>query len=154
MKTSVPNIYAIGDVTGQIMLAHYAYAQAEVAAKNIMGQKAELDPSVVPSAIFTIPEISSVGIRDGSFPSVKFLFSANGKAQAMDEAEGFIKIYYEGDELKGFSAIGPHASDLVAEAALAIKNKIPLSKIEETIHVHPTLSEAFKGAVQMALKKA
>ncbi|MAG91827.1 dihydrolipoyl dehydrogenase [Candidatus Woesearchaeota archaeon] len=152
MQTSVPNIYAIGDVTCKIMLAHYAYAQAVIAAKNIMGQNAEFNDSTVPSAIFTIPEISSVGERNENLKSVTFPFAANGKARAMDEADGFVKIYYEDGYLKGFCAIGPHASDLVSEATLAIKNRIKLEDIKDTIHTHPTLSEAFSGAVEMALK--
>lgn len=153
MQTSIENIYAVGDVTNRIKLAHYAYAQAEVAAKNIMGYTAEFDENIVPSAIFTIPEISSVGVRNEKLCSSIFRFAANGKARAMGEADGFVKIYYENGYLKGFCAIGPHASDLVAEATLAIKNRIPLEKIKETIHIHPTLSEAFLGAVEMALKK-
>ena len=153
MQTSVENIYAIGDVTGQIMLAHHAYAQAEVAARNIMNQKAEFDETIVPSAIFTIPEISSVGIRNEKLKSAAFRFAANGMARALGEADGFVKIYYENGFLKGFSAIGPRASDLVSEAALAIKNNIPLQKIKDTIHVHPTLSEVFLGAVEMALRE-
>src|SRR3989338_1247587 len=152
MRTSVSNIYAIGDVTGKVQLAHYAYAQARAAAKNIMGQDEEFDESTIPSVIFTIPEISSVGECSSSFKSAAFNFAANGKARAMGEAEGFVKIFYDNGYLKGFCAIGPHVSDLVAEAALAIKNNISLSKIKDTIHAHPTLSESFVGAVEMALK--
>ena len=152
MQTSVKNIYAIGDVTDMIKLAHYAYAQAEVAAKNIMGETAEFDEAVVPSAIFTLPEISSVGVKDEKMMSAKFSFSANGKARAIDEPDGFVKIFYENGNLEGFCAIGPHASDLVSEAALAIKNKISLKEIKKTIHTHPTLSEAFLGAVEIALR--
>ncbi|MBI2654099.1 dihydrolipoyl dehydrogenase [Candidatus Woesearchaeota archaeon] len=152
MQTSVENIYAVGDVTDKIKLAHYAYAQAQVAAKNIMGYEAEFDEATVPSAIFTIPEISSVGVRNSELKSAKFGFAENGKARAMGEADGFVKIYYEDGYLRGFCAIGPHASDLVAEVALAIKNNIPLEKISGTIHAHPTLSEAFLGVVERALK--
>lgn len=152
MQTTIANIYAIGDVTNKIKLAHYAYAQAEIAAKNIMGNSVEFDETIVPSAIFTIPEISSVGARNERLSSSIFSFAANGKARAMGESDGFVKIYVENGYLKGFCAIGPHASDLVAEATLAIKNKIPLEKIKETIHVHPTLSEVFVGAVERAIK--
>lgn len=152
MQTSVENIYAVGDVTDKIKLAHYAYAQAEVAAKNIMGHAAELDENAVPSAIFTIPEISSVGARNAELSSSTFGFAKNGKARAMGQADGFVKIYYDKNCLKGFCAIGPHASDLIAEAALAIKNNISLENISMTIHPHPTLAEAFSGAVEKALK--
>lgn len=152
MQTSVANIYAIGDVTDKLKLAHYAYSQAETAAENIMGKDSRFDETVVPSTIFTIPEISSVGVRNSSLKSAIFLFAANGKARTMDKAEGFVKIYYEDGHLKGFCAIGPHASDIVSEAALAIKNDIPLEKIKGTIHSHLTLAEAFLGAVEKALK--
>lgn len=151
MQTSVENIYAVGDVTGQSKLAHYAYAQADVAARNIVGHNTEFDESVVPTAIFTIPEISSVGVRNAQIDSAVFRFAANGKARAMGEVDGFVKIYYENGYLKGFCSIGPHASDLVSEAALAIKNNISLKQIKETIHIHPALSEAFLGAVEIAL---
>lgn len=153
MQTSVKNIYAVGDVTDKIKLAHYAYAQAETAAKNIMEQDAEFDENAVPSAIFTIPEISSVGVRNSELKSASFAFAENGKARAMGQADGFVKIYYDKDALKGFCAIGAHASDLVAEACLAIKNNISLEKISDTIHTHPTLSEAFLGAVERAVKE-
>ena len=152
MQTSIENIYAVGDVTDKIKLAHYAYAQAEVAAKNIMGNSVEFDETIVPSAIFTIPEISSVGVRNVQLKSAIFRFAENGKARAMGQFDGFVKIYYEQNNLKGFCAIGPHASDLVSEVALAIKNNISLEKIRETIHVHPTLSEVFVGAVERAIK--
>ena len=152
MRTNVDNIYAIGDVTDQIKLAHYAHAQAEIASRNIMGIDSEFDGSVVPSAIFTLPEISSVGDYNSGLESAKFSFAANGKARSMGSAEGFVKIFYREGMLKGFCAIGPHATDLVSEAALAIKNNISLEKIKETIHAHPTLSEAFLGAVEAALK--
>lgn len=152
MRTNVENIYAIGDVTDQIKLAHYACAQAEIAARNIMGMGCEFDGSVVPSAIFTLPEISSVGVCSPELKSAKFPFAANGKARAMGAAEGFVKVFYEGGALRGFCAIGPHATDLVSEAALAIKNNISMEKIRDTIHAHPTLSEAFAGAIGIALK--
>ena len=152
MQTNVKNVYAIGDVTNKIKLAHYAYAQAEIAAKNIMGHNIEFNENVVPSAIITIPEISSVGGRNSKLKSATFAFAQNGKARAMGKADGFVKIYHEHGQLKGFCAIGAHASDLVSEATMAIKNKIPLVKIKETIHAHPTLSEVFLGAVEKALK--
>lgn len=153
METTVPGVYAIGDVTGQVMLAHYAYAQAEVCADVIMGKKRAFDAKVVPSVIFTLPEIASVGVRNSNLPFVSVPFAAVGKARAMDASEGFVKIYYQDGFLEGFCAIGPHASDLVAEATLAITHKISLACIASTIHVHPTLPEAFLMAVQKAVPK-
>ncbi|HLG25028.1 MAG TPA: dihydrolipoyl dehydrogenase [Candidatus Nanoarchaeia archaeon] len=147
MQTSVSNIYAVGDCTGKIMLAHYAYAQAEIAAHNIMGQNDELNEDTVPNVIFTIPEISSVGVRNSKLKSEIFRFAANGKARTLSEIDGFVKIYHENGLLMGFSCIGAGASELVASATLAIKHKIPLKEIKSTIIAHPTLSEAFKGAI-------
>ncbi|MBN1156016.1 dihydrolipoyl dehydrogenase [Candidatus Woesearchaeota archaeon] len=147
MKTSAENIYAIGDVTGIMPLAHVAYAQAETAAMNIMGREKMIDYGVVPSCIFTLPEIASVGQKEGDRTS-KAGFIANGKARTMNEKEGFIKLVSKEGFLTGAHIIGPHADDLIHEAALAIKNKISIGKIKETIHAHPTLSETFLEAVK------
>ncbi|MBT4352080.1 dihydrolipoyl dehydrogenase, partial [archaeon] len=132
MQTNVSSIYAVGDVTEGIKLAHYAYAQAEVAAHNIMGKKMVFDQTVVPSCIFTLPEIASVGVRNSKMKSVSFPFAANGKARSMNKPRGFVKIYYEKGYLKGFAAIGPHVSDMVSEATLAIKNNLKLEDIKNT----------------------
>ncbi len=151
MQTSVENIYAVGDVTGLTMLAHFASAQAEAAASTLMGKRKEFDGTIIPAAIFTLPEISSVGVRNSTLPSSIFRFAANGKARALGDIDGFVKIFHDGNYLKGFCAIGPWASELVAEPTLAIRNNLTLEDIHKTVHAHPTLSEAFLQAVDAAL---
>lgn len=168
MRTTADNIYAIGDVTNIIQLAHVASHQGIVAIKNIQGEDVEADYSTVPSAIFTSPEIASVGITErdakekgisvniGSFP-----FAANGKALTQGERRGFVKVITEEDTgiVIGGSIIGPHATDLIHEIAVAIKNKLTAEQVINTIHAHPTTSEAIheaflattpKGAIHFA----
>lgn len=158
MQTSIPNIYAIGDVTDKIQLAHVASHQGIIAVKNIMGESCDMDYSAVPSAIFTDPEIAAVGINEETARSHgidvevgKFPVSANGKALTMGEEEGFIKVVKEKStgKLIGAFMIGPHATDLIAELTLAIKNGIPAADIVETIHAHPTTAEVIHEAVSM-----
>jgi len=157
METSVPGIYAIGDVTGGILLAHTASTEGIVAARNIMGAEAEMDYSVVPAAIFTSPEIASVGLREHQakeqgidYTTGHFQFRVLGKAHAMGEISGMIKVIGEkgSDRLLGVHIIGPHASDLIHEAAVAIKAGLKVRDIAETIHAHPTLSEGLMEAAE------
>lgn len=157
METSVPGVYAIGDCNGGIMLAHWAAAEGAVAAQNICGKNTVIDKSVIPSCIFTTPEIATVGlnadrakekgieIKTGRFP-----FAANGKAHAVGEPEGSVTIVVDvkTDKVLGGQIIGPHASDLVHEIALAIKLGITAREIGNTIHAHPTLSEAVLEAAE------
>ncbi len=155
METSVPGIYAIGDVTNRILLAHVASHQGIVAVKNIMGQSVNMDYSAVPSAIFTAPEIATVGLdeitasRQGiNYETGRFPFSASGKVLTMGDITGFIKIIKEKDTGKviGGSIIGAHATDLIAELTLAIKNGLTAEDIAETIHAHPTTAEVIHEA--------
>lgn len=157
MRTSVENIYAIGDVTGGILLAHVASTGGIVAAKNACGKDARMDHACVPAAIFTSPEIGSVGLREhqaaekGVKVSVgRFQFRGLGKAHAMGEIAGFVKIVAdsETDMVLGAHIIGPHASDLVHECALAIKAGLKVKDIAGTIHAHPTLSEGIMEAAE------
>jgi dihydrolipoamide dehydrogenase len=157
MMTSADSVYAIGDVTGGILLAHMASTEGMVAAKNACGQDATMDYSTVPAAIFTSPEIASVGLREfeaeekgikintGHFP-----FRGLGKAHAMGEISGLIKIVAEQgtDRVLGAHIIGPHASDIIHEAALAMKAGLSVKDIAETIHAHPTLSEGLMEAAE------
>ncbi len=159
METNIPGIYAIGDVTDKILLAHVASHQGIVAAKNIMGQSCIMDYSAVPSAIFTDPEIATVGLdeteadRKGiKFEVGTFPFSANGKVLTMGDMTGFIKIIKEKDSGKviGGSIIGAHATDLIAELTLAVKNGLTAENIAETIHAHPTTAEVVHEAALSA----
>ncbi|WP_197051371.1 dihydrolipoyl dehydrogenase [Caloranaerobacter azorensis] len=155
METNIPGIYAIGDVTNKIQLAHVASHQGIIAVKNIMGETCEMDYECVPSAIFTDPEIAVVGInekiaeKEGIEIEVgKFPFVANGKALTLGESEGFIKIIKEKATGKviGGAIIGAHATDLIAEITLAIKNGLTAEQIVETIHAHPTTAEVIHEA--------
>lgn len=155
LQTSIPNIYAIGDVTNKIQLAHVASHQGIVAVNNILGKEMDMDYTVVPSAIFTNPEIAMVGIteKDAREQGIevevgKFPFAANGKALTLGESKGFVKIIKEKESRKviGGVIIGPHATDLIAEIALAIRNKLTAEQITETIHAHPTTAESIHEA--------
>ncbi|MDV3425848.1 MAG: dihydrolipoyl dehydrogenase [Bacillota bacterium] len=156
MQTNVENIYAIGDVTNIIQLAHVASRQGIVAAENIMGQDVLMDYSAVPSAIFTSPEIAAAGISEKEAKSKgvqvktgKFPYAANGKALTLGDSRGFIKVIKDVAEnrILGASIIGAHATDLIAELTLAINNNIPPDKIIDTIHAHPTTAEIIPEAV-------
>jgi dihydrolipoamide dehydrogenase len=157
METNVPGIYAVGDVTGGLLLAHMASKEGIVAAKNIMGIDATINYNVVPAAIFTSPEIASVGIREHQaaekgikYKTGHFQFRGLGKAHAMGEIAGFIKLIAEesSDKLIGAHIIGPHASDLIHEVALAMKAGLTVRDVADTIHAHPTLAEGVMEAAE------
>lgn len=165
--TSVKGIYAIGDVNGEAMLAHAASHQGIEVAELISGVKNKIDRSPVPGCIFVFPEVASVGITEDeaktkgiSYKTSKFMFGANGKAMTLGEGEGFVKVITtdiasdsSGNErILGVHIMGPHASDLIHEGALAIANNLTVDDIKHTIHAHPTLSEAFFEAA-MGIKK-
>lgn len=150
METSATGIYAIGDVTGQSMLAHVASVAGIVAAENAMGLNSVMDYSAIPSCIFTTPEMAMVGLTEQQaladqreFKVSKFNFAANGKAVSMGEADGLVKIIVcsTTEKVLGMHIIGPHASDLIMEGTLAIRNGLTVNAIAHTIHPHPTLSE-------------
>lgn len=154
LETSIPGIYAVGDVTGKTMLAHYAAYQGEVAVENALGGSRKADCTAIPACIFTQPEIASVGItekqlKDGNiaYEASRFPFAANGRAVAMDEAVGTAKMLCGSDKkVLGVQIVGPHASELIAEAALAITMGATAADIANTIHAHPTLSEVIHEA--------
>lgn len=157
METNIEGIYAIGDVTGGILLAHTASKQGIVAASNACGKEKRYDSSVVPAAIFTSPEIGSVGLREHqakdkgiNIKTGHFQFRALGKAHAMGEIAGMIKIVADADTDKviGVHIIGPHASDLVHEGALAIKAGLTVKEVADMIHAHPTLAEGLMEAAE------
>ncbi|MCL6088448.1 MAG: dihydrolipoyl dehydrogenase [Actinobacteria bacterium] len=151
LRTNIKNIYAIGDVIGGYQLAHVASAEGLAAIDNISGKNKEMKYNVVPLAIFTLPEIGTVGLGKkqaeekgykvcmGMFP-----FKNSGKAFVVQETEGFIKIFTDSatGEILGSTMIGPRASDLIHEVAVAMNGELPVDYIADTIHAHPTLSEA------------
>lgn len=157
METNISGIYAIGDVTGRVLLAHVASKGGIVSAINACEMEAFMDYSVIPAAIFTSPEIASVGLRE--FQAVEkgiktvtghFQFRALGKAHAMGEITGLIKLIAEeaSDRVLGGHIIGPHAADLIHEIALAIRAGLKIKDISDTIHAHPTLSEGVMEAAE------
>ena len=160
LETSVPGVYAIGDVTGpqRIMLAHMAVAEAHTAVHNILhpdNRKAQ-SYAVVPSAIFTAPEIGDVGLTEEqaqgrAVRTAVFQLRELGKAQAMGALAGLFKIVVEEDtgKLLGVHIAGAHASDIIAEAALALQKGCTARELFETIHAHPTLSEGVYEAAGM-----
>lgn len=137
-------IYVIGDANGRCMLAHAASAQARM----VMGRQVNMD--VIPSAVFTMPECASVGLTETraaeaglEFRAVKGMFRSNGKALAMGEPDGLVKLLLTPDgHILGCSIVGPHAADLIAEVALAMSAGLTATALTATIHAHPTLSEA------------
>ncbi len=151
LQTSIPNIYAIGDITGQYMLAHVASHQGITAVKNILGEATKMEYNAVPSCIFTQPEMASVGLTEkqakekyGDNINIgRFPFMASGKALTMGEKSGFVKIISEGryNQIIGVHIVGPNATELIAEAVLAIKLECTVEEMADTIHAHPTLSE-------------
>jgi dihydrolipoamide dehydrogenase len=157
METSISGIYAIGDVTGGMLLAHKSSREGIVAAGNVIGMEGVMDYDVVPSAIFTSPEIASVGLRehDAEAKGLRirtghFEFRALGKAHAMGEIAGFVKIIAEEqtDRIVGGHIIGPHASDLIHEIAVAMSTGRTVREVAGTIHAHPTLSEGIMEAAE------
>lgn len=156
LETNVPGIYAIGDVTNKVQLAHVASAQGIVLVDNLFGgKKDKMDYSAVPSCIFTSPEIASVGItqdqakEQGLAVNIgKFPFMASGKAVCIGETDGMVKFIAdkETDKILGVHIFGPHATDLIAEATLAVNMGITSEELAKTIHAHPTLAETLMEA--------
>ena len=157
METNIEGIYAVGDVVGGLMLAHLASKQGLAAAENATGGNASIRYDVVPAAIFTRPEIASVGLREHQvkeknikYKVGRFQFRALGKAHAMGEISGMFKIISEesNDKILGAHIIGPHASDLIHEIAVAMEGGLTVKDIAHTIHAHPTLSEGIMEAAE------
>jgi dihydrolipoamide dehydrogenase len=155
LETNVPGIYAIGDVTGQWLLAHFAMAQGEVAAENAVGHESYMDSRVVPRCVYTLPEVAAVGMTEKQAKDAghelkvgRFPFAANGKATILGERSGLVKIIAEAkyDEILGVHIFGPHATDLIGEAVVAMRLEGTASDIAQAIHPHPTLTEAMMEA--------
>ncbi|THE66116.1 dihydrolipoyl dehydrogenase [Salinadaptatus halalkaliphilus] len=162
-RSSVDHIFAVGDVAGEPLLAHAGTAEGQVAADVIAGEPAALDHRAMPSAVFTDPEIATVGMSDadareaGFDPLVgRFPFAASGRALTAGSADGFVRIVADEDSalVLGGQAVGPEASELIAEIGLAIEMGASLEDVAQTIHAHPTLSEASMEAAEHALGRA
>ena len=165
METNVPGVYAIGDVVGKAMLAHVASAQGKVAVENFMGRPRTIDYDVIPTGIFTLPEIGRVGLTEqqardrclaaGKDPQQsvrvgRFRYGGLGKAQATGDIQGLLKVIVdaESDRILGVHILGAHATDLIHEAALAMHLGATVSRVAEMIHAHPTLAEGLMEAME------
>ena len=156
-ETSVAGIYAIGDVTGKLQLAHVASAQAIVAAECAAGMSSAINYRCVPAAVFTNPEVGSVGLTEAEaqeagyeVKTASFQLQALGRAIAIGETAGFAKVVADArtGEVLGLHLVGPHASDVIAEGGLAIALEATVAELATTIHAHPTLPEAVMEAAR------
>jgi dihydrolipoamide dehydrogenase len=154
-KTNIPNIYAIGDIGGRIWLAHLASAMGLHAVDAICGKAGSFSYDIVPGCIFTSPEIGTVGLSEAEckeqnidYKLGKFPFAGLGKAMAINETVGFCKIIADAqtDQVLGVHIVGPHATDLIAEAATAMQLETTAKALGDTIHAHPTLGEIMMEA--------
>jgi dihydrolipoamide dehydrogenase len=162
-RTAVDHVHAVGDVAGEPMLAHAASAEGKIAAEVIAGEPSAVDYQAVPAAVFTDPEVGTVGMTEveadqaGFDPTIgEFPFRASGRALTTGHAEGFVRIVV--DEPSGFvlggQVVGPEASELIAELGLAIEMGATVEDIAATVHTHPTLAEAVMEAAENALGEA
>ena len=164
METGVPQVYAVGDVLGpsKVMLAHVATREGLIAAENLMGSRERMDYGVVPSVIFTTPEVANVGLTGTQAKeqgiqvrSDSVLFRNLGKSHVIGEIAGEAKIISDAEKGKilGVHMVGPQASDLIAEGALAVKLGCTVKELAETIHAHPTLAEVMMEVSFKALDR-
>jgi dihydrolipoamide dehydrogenase len=162
-RTNVATIFAIGDVTGKIQLAHYATAQGIAAAENAVSQKPRKHDTIVPNVIFTSPEVGTVGLSEAdakkqgrAVKTAKFRFAGLGKALAVGETTGFVKWIADAatNQLLGAAAVGPHATELISEATTAIRAELTVQELSRTIHAHPTFSEVWMESAHAMLGEA
>jgi len=154
-ETNVKGVYAIGDVNGKQMLAHAAEMQAVRAVNHIIGKQDAIDFSIMPAAIFTEPEAACVGPTEDqlkeqgiAYECKKSFWRANGKALAMNETEGMLKLFVNSDGLiLGCHAYGAHSSDIVQEVSVLMCKHTTIAELADMVHIHPTLSEILKNAV-------
>ena len=155
MQTTVENIYAIGDVTDGVMLAHKAEEEGVFVAEYLAGQKPHINYNLIPGVVYTWPEVATVGQTEEqlkkagiSFKKGSFPFKALGRARASNESAGLIKVlaHKDTDEILGVHMVGPRCADLISEAVLAMEYKASAEDIARTCHAHPTYSEAMKEA--------
>lgn len=155
LQTNIPNIYAIGDVNGKVMLAHTASHEGMVAVANICGEESEMDYEKIPSCIYINPEISAVGLTETAakekYDNVKvgrFPMMANGKSLIADATDGMVKVILEGEtgEILGVHIYADRATEMIGEASVAMTNELTAEELIHTIHAHPTVSEAIGEA--------
>lgn len=158
LKTSDPNIYAIGDIVGEPMLAHKASHEGRVAVESIAGHKVAFEPKAIPAVVFTDPEIAWAGMTENQakqkgikYEVAKFPWAASGRATTLDRSDGVTKIIVEPytERILGVGICGPGAGELIAEGTLAIEMGANLTDLKLTIHPHPTLSETLMEAAEV-----
>lgn len=163
MQTNVPNIYAIGDAAGGVMLAHAASSEGILAVESIMGMKSNIDFNTIPYCVYTKPELAGVGLtedqaREKGYDVKLGLFpmSINGKAMIEDEQQGLVKYVTDNatGEVLGLHISGPSATELIVEGALALRLEATIDEITSTIHAHPTVAEALHEAAHAVHNKA
>jgi dihydrolipoamide dehydrogenase len=154
-ETNIKGVYAVGDCIGGMMLAHTATYQSFKVLDQILSIPNDTNFNLNPAAVFVFPEIASVGLTETeaklkyeTLETTKFLFRANGKALAMNESDGFVKVIISDEKIIGCHIIGPHASDLIHEATVLMHKNVPVKEFKDIIHAHPTISEAFSEAVR------
>jgi len=155
MRTSVAGVYAIGDVVGGMLLAHKASEEGVIAAENCMGRDSKMSYKSVPAAVYTTPEVATVGMNEEQLKEQgieykvgRFQFRANGKSLGIGEREGYVKFLADPKygEILGCHILGPHATDLIQEVVIAMDSEATIEVIGRAIHGHPTLSEVVKEA--------
>ncbi len=163
MQTTLPGIYAVGDVASRYLLAHVASAEGKVAAQNSLGKTATMDYQVIPWCVFTLPEIGRVGMTEKEATDEgykvqvgRFPYTANGMALGMRETDGFVKTVADTDsgDILGVHIVGAHASILIHEAAVAIRSGATVTDLADTVHAHPTLAELVMESAEAAYGKA
>ena len=156
MQTSLPHIYAVGDINGLCQLAHAATFQSYRALNHILGKEDNIDFNIIPAAVFTTPEVATVGLSEEAaeaqgiaYSTHKAFYRANGKALAMGADDGLVKLLTDADDrIIGCHILGEHAADLVHEASVLIKKRATLHHLADTIHAHPSLSEILLAAAE------
>ncbi|MCP8970665.1 dihydrolipoyl dehydrogenase [Ectobacillus ponti] len=162
LETSIPDIYAVGDVIGGYQLAHVASAEGVVAAANAAGFEEKMEYKVVPRCIYTLPEVAGVGMTEAeakqkglAVRTERFDHTGNGKALALGETGGFVKIVYEEQygEILGVVMVGPHVTEMISEASAFMYLEGTLEEVTKMIHPHPTVTEAFYESAMHAVSK-
>ena len=161
-RTADPHLYAVGDVTGELMLAHRAMRQGKVVAEVIAGRPAAFDNVVVPAVVFTDPEVAWCGLTEGeaqragrAVKVARFSWAASGRATTLGRPDGLTKLIVDPDSgrVLGVGIVGPGAGELIAEGALAVEAALTIEDVAATIHAHPTLAETLMEAAESLLRK-
>lgn len=161
MRTSLPNVFCIGDMNGQMQLAHAAFKMGEAATVNAMGGNEKVDLRYIPNCLYTLPEAATVGLteeeakKENDILTGTFFLNANGRALGSGETDGFVKVIIDKKygEILGVQMLGPVASEMISEATICMTMEITAHEVAATVHPHPTYSEAFMEACADALGK-